>query len=469
MAEVVYTGVTDADGIRALDQYAAGPPAGTVRTVGSITQPAKSGRTKFTSEDDRILVNWVVGIERSGGATSGNEIYKQLYAKNPRHPWQAWRDRWVKSLKNLPRSTYIPQNAPPTPPADQSLESERHPSGTPKSNLKHKPFTKEDAEELLSVGEDIINILPEKLEDAWSAWAENRDDPDDHTAQEWQKFWEDSIRPIHLKRRAQAAHSSPEPVEMAEPTPGKSNEPGRQGTANLVVRTSPAQVQQAQRRTSRSPSYHPESPSRRMTAAATEQRGSDFGNAALDGTRDEEPLPSSPIKRKRGASEDVEEVPSSSPPEVRNPAKRRRHREAETSFTEIASTPQRRSLTDQSGEIPDTYTTNQPRAADVVELDDEEDAYDFSEEEDYELEGSRSPSPELGASPRKSPSSNIERSVSKTQAIFHEPDLPPDLDVALPPGGWSDEEDDIGGGSEDTQNKGSGQADDDEREDEEDK
>lgn len=64
-----------------LEQHAVGPPEGTIRAAGSTVQPSKSGRTKFTDEDDRILANWIVAMERSGGATSGNEIYKQLEAK----------------------------------------------------------------------------------------------------------------------------------------------------------------------------------------------------------------------------------------------------------------------------------------------------------------------------------------------------------------------------------------------------
>lgn len=64
-----------------LEKYAVGPPVGTVRAVGSVTQPAKSGRTKFTAQDDHQLVNWVRTFEQRGGATSGNEIYKQLEAK----------------------------------------------------------------------------------------------------------------------------------------------------------------------------------------------------------------------------------------------------------------------------------------------------------------------------------------------------------------------------------------------------
>lgn len=64
-----------------LETHAVGPPSGSHRTVGSIIQPPKSSRTKFTDEDDRFLVNWVVSFEQRGGATAGNEIYKQLEAK----------------------------------------------------------------------------------------------------------------------------------------------------------------------------------------------------------------------------------------------------------------------------------------------------------------------------------------------------------------------------------------------------
>ena len=64
-----------------LDQHAVGPPEGTVREAGSTIQPSKSGRTQYTEEDDCILVKWVMDMERNGGSTKGNEIYKQLEAK----------------------------------------------------------------------------------------------------------------------------------------------------------------------------------------------------------------------------------------------------------------------------------------------------------------------------------------------------------------------------------------------------
>lgn len=64
-----------------LEDHAVGPPAGTVRSVGSDIHPAKTTRTKFTQEDDRILWLWVEQTPQQGGGTDGNQIYKQLEAK----------------------------------------------------------------------------------------------------------------------------------------------------------------------------------------------------------------------------------------------------------------------------------------------------------------------------------------------------------------------------------------------------
>ena len=62
-----------------LDDHQVGPPAGTVRPVGAIDQPAKSTRVPFTAEDDRILYEWCVENERNGERMAGNEVYKQLW------------------------------------------------------------------------------------------------------------------------------------------------------------------------------------------------------------------------------------------------------------------------------------------------------------------------------------------------------------------------------------------------------
>jgi Rap1 Myb domain len=63
-----------------IDDHRAGPPAGTIREVGSA-QPPKKGRTPFTAEDDRILMEWCIRAERKGLSLKGNELYKQLEAK----------------------------------------------------------------------------------------------------------------------------------------------------------------------------------------------------------------------------------------------------------------------------------------------------------------------------------------------------------------------------------------------------
>lgn len=60
------------------DDHLAGPPAGTIRGVGSTTIRPKGTRTSFTAEDDKILVAWVRKSVRKGGAEKGNDLYKQL-------------------------------------------------------------------------------------------------------------------------------------------------------------------------------------------------------------------------------------------------------------------------------------------------------------------------------------------------------------------------------------------------------
>ena len=60
-----------------LEDHQAGPPIGTIRSVGSVSQPAKVRRVPFTAEDDRILYALVDSCTEAG-ATSGNKIYMKL-------------------------------------------------------------------------------------------------------------------------------------------------------------------------------------------------------------------------------------------------------------------------------------------------------------------------------------------------------------------------------------------------------
>lgn len=47
----------------------------------------------------------------------------------------------------------------------------------PATPLKARPkaFSKEDGEDLMMSGEGIMNMHPDNVEDAWSAWAESRE------------------------------------------------------------------------------------------------------------------------------------------------------------------------------------------------------------------------------------------------------------------------------------------------------
>lgn len=72
------------------DDHVAGPPAGTIRGVGSTTIRPKRRRTSFTAEDDKLLVAWVQGSVRKGIAENGNDLYKQLES----HVGSAYRSSW---------------------------------------------------------------------------------------------------------------------------------------------------------------------------------------------------------------------------------------------------------------------------------------------------------------------------------------------------------------------------------------
>jgi hypothetical protein len=82
-----------------LRDHAVGGTSRADRPVGSVTMAAKGGRNHYTEADDQFLWNWIKPLEEAGGATSGNSIYQQLEAANPRHTYQSWRDRWLKYVR----------------------------------------------------------------------------------------------------------------------------------------------------------------------------------------------------------------------------------------------------------------------------------------------------------------------------------------------------------------------------------
>ncbi|CAL8578975.1 hypothetical protein XPA_004739 [Xanthoria parietina] len=421
-----------------LENYAVGPPVGTIRAVGSRSQPVKSGRTKFTAQDDHELLNWVRTFEQRGGATSGNEIYKQLEAKNPRHTWQSWRDRWVKTLKDLPQSAFISRDAPPTPPADQRVETSRPSTVVEDQMGARKPFTTEDGRSLLSVGHQIEDLDPDNRRQAWSKWAENQEHPEDHSAKDWEDLWERTIGPLFRKQQRQQVE---EKSILQGPTDAKAELYGHRETqeeAPLPVENSPAKKHMRESTVPRSPSYHPESPTRRLRAASHE-RNLDISVADhMDGASDAQDRFKSPAKRKRPAFEDGEEIPSSSPLQIETSNKRLRR---DSLPDEILSSPGGNAFTKVSAkEIPDTYASGKPGAIDVIEISDEDDSHS-PEEELFCSETSQSLSPELGSSPRRL-STSLDRNVSRTQAAFLDPAPSIEYELAAPEDGWQDEEDD---------------------------
>ncbi|KAL8930729.1 MAG: hypothetical protein Q9208_000270 [Pyrenodesmia sp. 3 TL-2023] len=402
-----------------LEKHAVGPATGTLRQIGSTIHPSKSSRTKFTPDDDRILINWVARIEQNGGATSGNEIYKQLEAKNPRHTWQSWRDRWVKTLKDLPRSASLSQGAPPTPPAEHSAEVKQPLRPVTPQNARPKPFSKVDTEDLLSIGEDILAMLPENVDEAWSAWAKTRD--------------------VRVESTSGLSETQP----AAKPHPSREEQLQDQGSTALPDRTSTSREPLVERNVARSPTYHPESPTNYSKTTPTKERSTNPVIESIDGANDSRHIPRSPIKRKRLASEEVEEVPSSSPPEKVQSSKRLRRNDGKTSLDGTASAHLHAGVESTAREVPDTYAIENPANANTVDLGNyveiEDNPSEQMDGEDYDSEEPYPVSPELGRSPTKF-LGDTSRNVSKTQAAFEEAVPEIDFGLASPEGGFGDEE-----------------------------
>ncbi|KAG5918926.1 hypothetical protein E4U42_006700 [Claviceps africana] len=71
------------------------------RASAEISGGAKLTRSGFTNAEDAALANWVLSHSRD---RTGNEIYKKFAESHPSHPWQSWRNRFVKVLSNRPTS-----------------------------------------------------------------------------------------------------------------------------------------------------------------------------------------------------------------------------------------------------------------------------------------------------------------------------------------------------------------------------
>ena len=272
-----------------------------------------------------------------------------------------------------------------------------------------------------------------------------------HSAQDWQTFWEEQIRPRYIRRLSKQNESSTVGKAKADrsPTPTR-----MVGSKTLVPTGEDRMIAEALS----SPPYRPESPSMQLQSPPLVRQSPNKIKlvTGLDRPYDlqenghsiEQILPTADgkAKRKRAILED--EIPSSSPPEsMRTPKRIRQNMSG--SVREIASTPDR---------IP-TGTGNRPDSPLFINSEDEEEE-DSVKSEDIDT-NNESP---LGKEPSET-LSEPERKNVDTQDIFNDitqkidletppPDEGPensdtllqdstefiDLEVPLPDEGWDDED-----------------------------
>ncbi|KAK6442473.1 hypothetical protein LTR95_001305 [Oleoguttula sp. CCFEE 5521] len=164
-------------------------------TVGPAT-PSK-GRVTFTEADDLSLWNWVVTSKAQSSKcwVKGTQLYKELAKINKRHPWRAWRDRYVRVLRANPPAGGLEEMAPVSDDEDVFL-------------------TKGQFEDLMSNAPDIEFVAEDQVEDAWDAWAEVSAT---HSAEVWQRLYEEHVRPVYLKEVAdeEAREAKKQPLKSS--------------------------------------------------------------------------------------------------------------------------------------------------------------------------------------------------------------------------------------------------------------
>ncbi|KAF2624530.1 hypothetical protein BU25DRAFT_493518 [Macroventuria anomochaeta] len=259
------------------NDFPAGPRIGTARDPGSIVRPAKGTRAAFTPDEDRILYKWATDAAASGVAVSGNELYKKLEEKYPRHTWQSWRHRYLKKLQYQPPSAVnIPDNAPPSPPSNQSSRAAAPPAAKKSGLVRDKnkarfvqeepatasmgtatseepatgketytvdqlaaTFTTEDWEELYAFVEDIDSCSKEDMsyDTAWTNWAEKQDN---QSAAQWRQYYEKVVRPQWLRDPVSKRECIRKKVEERNQDDSSSQTQGKTVVASQTVAASQA-------------------------------------------------------------------------------------------------------------------------------------------------------------------------------------------------------------------------------------
>nr|OQO22992.1 hypothetical protein B0A51_08271 [Rachicladosporium sp. CCFEE 5018] len=164
--------------------------------------PSK-GRVTFTEEDDLALWNWVVTSKAQSSKcwVKGTQLYKELAKTNKRHPWRAWRDRYVRVLRAHPPADGLEEMAPVSDDEDVYL-------------------TKSQFDDLMGNAPDIESVAEDQVEDAWDAWAEISAT---HSAEVWQRLYEEHVRPVYLKQVAdEEARDAKAKTQPPKPSPTRS-------------------------------------------------------------------------------------------------------------------------------------------------------------------------------------------------------------------------------------------------------
>ncbi|KAK5679731.1 hypothetical protein LTS10_007679 [Elasticomyces elasticus] len=276
------------------EDHPAGPPHGALREVGSVGVPGKQTRTPFTAADDKELWEYVEKARSDGGMVKGNDIYKHLEKKNPRHTYQAWRDRYIKKLMDRP-------------PAGCKVEVEDD----------GPVFTEQDHKNLVDNAEDIRQLDPNSEVAAWQAWA---DAFPEHTGPEWMKYWKETVYPAYRKteeykklRRAEklererVEHGAEEQEGGDEILPERAN--GQDVVAGLSTsskNTTAKELERTEKSAGRQQREAPQKPSGSRQSARSQQ---DDGETSKK--RAAVPEPSAEPSAKRRATQPVKDEPLS--------------------------------------------------------------------------------------------------------------------------------------------------------------
>ncbi|KAI9762452.1 MAG: hypothetical protein M4579_000428 [Chaenotheca gracillima] len=422
-----------------LDDHAVGHPSGASRPVGS-SRPGKSRRTPFTAEDDRILFQWVTDYERKGGKTMGNEIYKQLEEANPRHTFQSWRDRWVKTLVyRLPPSSDEPVAAAPTGRPSASQNDNREPTKDAPSTKKDSArasadFTRDEFELMFEQAENVMNIAPGLQDKAWNEWASANPR---HTAKQWQLYFITKVLPLYKKQQAAGTTKSSQPQSkdglpnsIPKTTRAAQKLEGEETTSQVEPQTSSSDVKRtplkekspvAWREVPTTSSPNPNSQTSPTHHSTKRKRQTD--STATPNSLDHTENATSPRKRAKAAEVDGE----SAPKQTGSISKLANSRALSSGGPESPNPAQEESSQLKPRKSHQTGQELQP-ATREEKGDDEEIIPDSLEQPPHESIQSSSLDSQYSA-------------VQGTQAIFLAQTQPVDFDVAAPVGGWDEDED----------------------------